>query len=163
MNEQQLRIELGNAETESKRLKTELEQTTKHFEVAVELTEKAVDENFNRKLVEIPKLEAEVERLKEELDGMVRDNTKLSLQFAEERVQREASAQAAMDMVADLGSQIATERVRVEKYHEALKHIKDDLGKVCLEYEVCTHSACADSYAAWAIAVEALAADEVAP
>lgn len=34
----------------------------------------------------------------------------------------------------------------------ALTHIKTDCGKVCEEYEICTHIACQSSYNAWAIA-----------
>lgn len=41
---------------------------------------------------------------------------------------------------------------------EAMRTIKEREGKVCDEYETCTHAACQSSYNAWAIADEALAA-----
>ena len=40
---------------------------------------------------------------------------------------------------------------------EALKKIKKEEGRVCCNFELCTHSACSSSYGAWAIADEALA------
>jgi hypothetical protein len=38
----------------------------------------------------------------------------------------------------------------------ALEKIRDEHGKVCNEYEVCTHISCASSHAAWTIAEQAL-------
>ncbi len=38
----------------------------------------------------------------------------------------------------------------------ALKEIKNNLGKVCPEYEICEHESCRSSYNAWAIASETL-------
>jgi hypothetical protein len=39
---------------------------------------------------------------------------------------------------------------------EALQNIKDKEGKVCEEFELCTHISCASSYSAWAYADEAI-------
>lgn len=44
-----------------------------------------------------------------------------------------------------------------EELADALELIRRDEGKVCPEFELCTHAACNSSYAAWAIADEALA------
>lgn len=44
----------------------------------------------------------------------------------------------------------------VWQYERALRHIRDDLGKVCNDYADCSHEACSDSYAAWAAADAAL-------
>lgn len=41
---------------------------------------------------------------------------------------------------------------------EAVREIKDREGKVCDNYDTCTHTSCQSSYAAWAIADNALAA-----
>jgi hypothetical protein len=49
----------------------------------------------------------------------------------------------------------ATER-EVAKYREALERIKREEGKVCQNFELCSHPACNSSYSAWAIADEAL-------
>ena len=38
----------------------------------------------------------------------------------------------------------------------ALEEIKRDEGRVCENFELCTHAACKSSYAAWAIADKAL-------
>lgn len=40
----------------------------------------------------------------------------------------------------------------------ALREIREQQGKVCEGYDLCTHTACASSYASWAIADAALAA-----
>jgi len=45
-----------------------------------------------------------------------------------------------------------------EALRKALQEIKDTEGKVCTDFELCTHEACRSSYAAWAIADSALAA-----
>ena len=50
-----------------------------------------------------------------------------------------------------------------DKLAEALQSIKGNQGKVCDEYELCHHRACASSYASWAIADEALAKLEELP
>lgn len=39
---------------------------------------------------------------------------------------------------------------------EALKEIKAEQGQVCAGFELCHHTSCASSYAAWAIADGAL-------
>lgn len=46
-------------------------------------------------------------------------------------------------------------------YRKALEKIKRDYGRVCPNFELCVHAGCASSYAAWAIADEALRAGEV--
>lgn len=42
------------------------------------------------------------------------------------------------------------------KARAALTLIRTQYGRVCAEYEVCTHAVCASSYGAWATADEAL-------
>lgn len=41
-------------------------------------------------------------------------------------------------------------------YRKALEEIKNEQGKVCMDFELCTHEACTSSYTAWAIADKAL-------
>jgi hypothetical protein len=43
-----------------------------------------------------------------------------------------------------------------DRYKRALETIRELEGKVCDEYEVCTHRACQSSYGAWSIADGAL-------
>lgn len=50
---------------------------------------------------------------------------------------------------------IATENER-NIYRMALEEIRTNYGKVCQEFELCEHPACASSYGAWAVADEAL-------
>jgi hypothetical protein len=50
----------------------------------------------------------------------------------------------------------ADQRAEIARLTVALKRIHAEAGKVCDEYEVCTHRACAASYTAWAIADAAL-------
>lgn len=45
---------------------------------------------------------------------------------------------------------------RIEFLEAALRRIKEQEGKVCENFELCTHRACASSYAAWVIAEAAL-------
>jgi hypothetical protein len=40
----------------------------------------------------------------------------------------------------------------------ALREIRQQYGKVCANYELCEHPACASSYGAWAVADKALRA-----
>ena len=47
-------------------------------------------------------------------------------------------------------------RARCERLAKALQEIKDRPNQVCAEYETCKHSVCESSYAAFAIADEAL-------
>jgi hypothetical protein len=42
----------------------------------------------------------------------------------------------------------------------ALKEIKEQEGRVCEDFELCTHSSCRSSYSAWAIADSALRAND---
>ena len=42
------------------------------------------------------------------------------------------------------------------RYRAALEEIKRDQGRVCAEFELCTHAACQSSYSSWAIADKAL-------
>lgn len=42
---------------------------------------------------------------------------------------------------------------------QALERIKTEEGKVCPEFQICEHESCRSSYAAWAIADEALTGD----
>jgi hypothetical protein len=51
--------------------------------------------------------------------------------------------------------QIAIER---ERYLIALKDIKQNEGRVCENYDTCTHTACESSYGAWVAADRALRA-----
>lgn len=39
---------------------------------------------------------------------------------------------------------------------KALEEIKTEQGKVCSQYEICTHNSCRSSYNSWAIADKAL-------
>lgn len=48
------------------------------------------------------------------------------------------------------------ERIKLNIAVKALKEIRDTQGKVCEEYEICTHRACQSSYDSWAIADQAL-------
>ena len=45
---------------------------------------------------------------------------------------------------------------RLVAYTAALQEIRNEQGKVCDNYELCTHRACQSSYTAWAIADKAL-------
>ena len=45
---------------------------------------------------------------------------------------------------------------KTQTLYEALLEIKETQGKVCSEFELCTHESCNSSYAAWAIADKAL-------
>lgn len=56
----------------------------------------------------------------------------------------------------DLARKQADE-ARASRYETALRHIRDQYGQVCEEYEICTHAACMASYGSWATADEALA------
>ena len=44
----------------------------------------------------------------------------------------------------------------VAALREVLQEIRDNEGKVCEEYEICTHPACRSSYESWRRAAEAL-------
>ena len=44
---------------------------------------------------------------------------------------------------------------------DALAVVKKHYGKVCAEYETCSHSGCDSSYSAWAVADQALASLDV--
>ena len=44
----------------------------------------------------------------------------------------------------------------VERLRAALQRIKDESGRVCDEFELCTHVACQSSYHAWSVADAAL-------
>ena len=46
------------------------------------------------------------------------------------------------------------------RYEKALKKIQSKYGGVCDTYEICTHKACQDSYAAWATADNALRGED---
>lgn len=63
-------------------------------------------------------------------------------------------AHAAYTRTRDERDALATENAALR---EALVEIRTTQGKVCEEYELCTHRACASSYASWAIAEKALA------
>jgi septal ring factor EnvC (AmiA/AmiB activator) len=49
----------------------------------------------------------------------------------------------------------------VERLESALEKIRDEHGKVCNEYEICTHISCASSHAAWVLADQALKEGEM--
>lgn len=49
-------------------------------------------------------------------------------------------------------------RAADQHLRDALREIRDKCGRVCDNYELCDHRACASSYNAWAIADAALAA-----
>jgi hypothetical protein len=48
------------------------------------------------------------------------------------------------------------DKCKISTLKAALEKIRDEHGKVCNEYEVCTHISCASSHAAWTIAEQAL-------
>ena len=50
-------------------------------------------------------------------------------------------------------------RADVDRLRAALLEIRTSYGRVCPEYELCTHAACASSYGAWATADIALAGE----
>lgn len=56
-----------------------------------------------------------------------------------------------------LEQRLAVQTALVERAVEAMKEIKDNYGKVCKDYELCEHLACASSYGAWAVADDFLA------
>jgi predicted aminopeptidase len=84
---------------------------------------------------------------------------------------RTASAQAQV-RIAELEAGIIAERARTEaayaahrmaearvsELRAALQTIRDNYGKVCRGFELCTHAACQSSYGAWAVADAALSA-----
>ncbi len=45
-----------------------------------------------------------------------------------------------------------------EKLRKALEDIKENQGRVCSDFETCTHEGCTSSHASWAIAESALMA-----
>ena len=58
---------------------------------------------------------------------------------------------------ADYGNLLAesnAHEIRAERAEKSLREIRENYGKVCDEYETCTHVACAASYSAWATADE---------
>ena len=61
------------------------------------------------------------------------------------------------DSALRLSQMIERALARERKLREALTEIKRDQGKVCENFELCTHAACQSSYASWAIANAALA------
>lgn len=50
----------------------------------------------------------------------------------------------------------ADQRAEITRLTGALERIRSESGKVCDQFEICTHLACQSSYAAWAIADSAL-------
>jgi hypothetical protein len=52
---------------------------------------------------------------------------------------------------------------QVEQYGRALMVIRERLGQVCENYEVCDHRACQASHAAWEVADAALTGAELPP
>lgn len=48
----------------------------------------------------------------------------------------------------------------LEMLRSALEKIRDEEGRVCEEYEICTHRACSSSYRSWAIADQVLKGQE---
>jgi len=48
-------------------------------------------------------------------------------------------------------------RAELDRVRTALEEIKEKEGRVCEEFELCRHVACASSYAAWQIADAAFA------
>lgn len=54
---------------------------------------------------------------------------------------------------------LAQAKTLVQQLQGALREIKQEQGKVCADFELCTHAACNSSYASWAIADAALTAD----
>lgn len=68
-----------------------------------------------------------------------------------------------MSMYDDLGNAVVSLNTRLiatmaerARYRDALSLIRETEGKVCPEFGTCDHPACMSSYAAWAIADEAL-------
>jgi hypothetical protein len=62
------------------------------------------------------------------------------------------------EAVVELAAERDTLQARLTAAERALREIKDTCGKVCEDFELCTHVACNSSYGAWAIADEALSA-----
>lgn len=54
------------------------------------------------------------------------------------------------------GIELTEARAENERLRATLQRIKDDCGRVCDTFELCTHRACQSSYEAWAIADAAL-------
>lgn len=50
----------------------------------------------------------------------------------------------------------ADQKAAIARLEAALQRIKDECGRVCTDFELCTHRACQSSYEAWAIADAAL-------
>jgi hypothetical protein len=44
----------------------------------------------------------------------------------------------------------------IDRHRKALKEIHEHCGRVCEEYEICTHVACSSSHRAWEIADKVL-------
>ena len=59
-----------------------------------------------------------------------------------------------MVIITDIAERLLHSNVGLLK--AALAKIKDEEGKVCLEFELCTHASCRSSYSSWAIADAAL-------
>lgn len=49
-----------------------------------------------------------------------------------------------------------TDQEKLRIYLKALTFIRDNEGKVCSEYETCSHVACNSSYSAWVTSDEAI-------
>lgn len=55
---------------------------------------------------------------------------------------------------------VGVEQDRAGKFKKALEEIREKHGGVCCTFSVCTHTACAASYASWTIADKALKEDD---
>src|SRR5258706_9061102 len=56
----------------------------------------------------------------------------------------------------ELAAEVVAAVNEVDRLRDALVEIRKTEGRICGEYDTCSHPACASSYAAWAIADRAL-------
>lgn len=61
----------------------------------------------------------------------------------------EADLSMAVKLISDLKKEIR-EEARIQR--EALLEIKNKYGKVCSDFDICTHESCRSSYSAWQVA-----------
>jgi len=85
--------------------------------------------------------------------GVLNAEAALAAELERVKAERNSLAKQAADM---LGAGLRDARAEADRYRAALEEIRRDQGKVCAEFELCTHPACQSSYASWAIADAAL-------
>lgn len=99
-----------------------------------------------------PSASSIIRALKQENEALRTENSQLRLECDGWRKQREATDRIHNDTMRGWANTLA-ER---DRYHKALEKIRHAEGLVCEIFEICKHRACNSSYAAWAIADEAL-------